>query len=323
MGTLQTSSFITKNQNVEPKIVVLIPCLNEEKTIAKVVRDFKNELPQAEIIVFDNNSIDRTEQEARAAGATVESEKRRGKGFVVQSMFQRVEADVFVLVDGDDTYPAEMVHDLISHILKDEADMTVGSRISSGSKSQFHPLNRLGNKFYQYMINTIFRTRLSDILSGYRCMNRRFVKGIPIFVTGFEVETELTIKALERGYRITEIPIDLRSRHEGSASKIRIFRDGFKILWTILALFRDYKPLTFFGIVGMLFILVGFIPGLIVIYEYFTTGLVLRFPSAILAVGLVVTGMLLLVIGLTLHTINRRFQELEYYMRLHAERSGK
>jgi hypothetical protein len=182
--------------------------------------------------------------------------------------------------------------------------------------SIFHPLNRLGNKFYQYVINFIFGTRLSDILSGYRCFNRKFVKGLPLFVTGFEVETELTIKALQRGYRIAEVPVVLRPRPEGSHSKIRIVNDGLKILWTILALFRDYKPLTFFGGLGAILILLGLIPGGVAIYEFLETGLVLRFPSAILSVGTVLSGMLLIVVGLILHTINRRFQELEYYMRL-------
>ena len=162
----------------------------------------------------------------------------------------------------------------------------------------------------------IFSTRLSDILSGYRSFNRKFVKGLPLFVTGFEVETELTIKALQRGYRIAEVPVALRPRPEGSHSKIRILNDGVKILWTILALFRDYKPLTFFGGLGGLLILLGLIPGGVAIYEFLETGLVLRFPSAILSVGMILSGMLLLMVGLILHTINRRFQELEYYMRL-------
>lgn len=315
------SPLVSDNRYAEPVIAVLIPCLNEGKTIAKVVRDFKTALPQAEIVVFDNDSIDQTVREARNAGAVVMSEKRRGKGFVVQSMFQQVEADIFVLVDGDDTYPADKVQSLIKPILSKEADMTVGSRIARESNSEFHPVNLFGNRFYQLVVNTIFGTDLTDILSGYRCLSRRLVKGLPIFVTGFEVEAELTIKSLERGYRISEIPIDLRSRPEGSHSKIRILRDGLRILWTIFALFRDYKPLTFFGFLGLIFIILGFIPGFIVIYEYLMTGLVLRFPSAILAVGLVLSGILLTFIGVLLHTINRRVQELEYYIRLLVEQA--
>ena len=220
-----------------------------------------------------------------------------------------------MIIDGDDTYPVEKVQSLIEPILKDEADMAVGSRISRESKSSFHPINLIGNRFYQFVINTIFGTNLTDILSGYRCMSRILVKGLPIFVTGFEIEAELTIKTLERGYRITEIPIDLKARPEGSCSKIRIVQDGLRILWTIFALFRDYKPLTFFGIFGLSFVALGLIPGLVVIHEYLSTGWILRLPSAILAVGLVLTGMLLTVVGLTLHTIDRRFQELEYLLR--------
>lgn len=302
-----------------PSIAILIPCLNEQQTIGQVVQEFKVELPEATIYVVDNDSTDNSVAEAQAAGAIVITEKRRGKGYVVQTMFQKVNADVYVIVDGDGTYPAGKVHDLISPIQSDQADMVVGSR-TSDTASIFHPLNRLGNRFYQYVINLIFGTRLSDILSGYRSFNRKFVKGLPLFVTGFEVETELTIKALQRGYRISEEPVTLGPRLEGSHSKIRIINDGVKIFWTILALFRDYKPLTFFGGLGLLLILLGLIPGGVAIYEFLETGLVLRFPSAILSVGMILSGMLLLIVGLILHTINRRFQELEYYMRLLVER---
>jgi glycosyltransferase involved in cell wall biosynthesis len=303
------------NPDQVPRIAILIPCLNEEQTIGQVVQEFKVELPEAKIYVVDNDSTDNSVAEAQAAGASVMTEKRRGKGYVVQTMFQKVDADVYVIVDGDGTYPASKVHDLISPIQSDEADMVVGSRTADAT-SIFHPLNRLGNKFYQYVINFIFGTRLSDILSGYRSFNRKFVKGLPLFVTGFEVETELTIKALQRGYRIDEVPVALRPRPAGSRSKIRVINDGMKILLTILALFRDYKPLTFFGGSGALLILLGLIPGGIAVYEFLETGLVLRFPSAILSVGMILSGMLLIVVGLILHTINRRFQELEYYVRL-------
>lgn len=302
-----------------PSIAVLIPCLNEEQTIKGVVLEFRAELPSAKIFVVDNDSTDNSVAEAKEAGAIIMTEKRRGKGFVVQTMFQKIDSDIYVIVDGDGTYPTSKVHDLIAPIRDDEADMVIGSRTTE-TTSIFHPLNRLGNKFYQYVINFIFGTRLSDILSGYRCFNRNFVKGLPLFVTGFEVETELTIKALQRGYRIAEVPVALRPRPEGSHSKIRIVNDGLKILWTILALFRDYKPLTFFGGLGVLLILLGLIPGGVAIYEFLETGLVLRFPSAILSVGTILSGMLMIVVGLILHTINRRFQEIEYYVRLLIDR---
>ena len=305
-----------ENSPIGSRVAVLVPCLNEGQTIAQVVKDFQMALPAATIYVFDNDSTDDTAQVARKSGAQVFTEKRRGKGFVVQSMFQQVDADVFVLVDGDNTYPADQVSNLIAPIVNLQADMVVGSRIISRSKAGFRSLNWLGNILYQTLINRIFGTRLTDTLSGYRAMSRRLVKGLPLFLTGFEVETELTIKALERGYQIVEVPVDLRFRPEGSHSKIRIVQDGWQILWTILSLARDYKPLTFFGVPGAGLILVGLLLGLIPISEYFTTGFVLRFPTAILAVGLVLSGSLLAVIGLILHAINRRFQELEYYIRI-------
>jgi glycosyltransferase involved in cell wall biosynthesis len=299
-----------------PRIAVLIPCYNEELTIGEVVRDFRSEIPQAEIYVFDNNSTDRTAELARASGARVASERRQGKGFVVQSMFCQVEADVYVLVDGDGTYPPSEIHKLIQPILLGEADMVVGSRLMGASGSEFRFLNKVGNSFFLKVINLIFKVKLTDVLSGYRAFNREFVKGVPIFGGGFETEVELTIKALARGYRIVELPVRLTSRPEGSFSKIRIVQDGFLILNTILTLFRDYKPLTFFGVMGLFLIVLGLVPGGIVIFEFIQTGMVPKLPSAVLAVGLVLSGMLLLVIGLVLPTITRRFQELEHQLKL-------
>jgi len=299
-----------------PRIAILIPCYNEELTIANVVREFRAELPEAEIYVFDNNSKDRTVERAHEAGARISYERRQGKGFVVQSMFCQVEADVYVMVDGDGTYPPAEVHRLIQPIVLGEADMVVGSRLMKASDSEFRLLNRAGNSFFLKVINLIFKVSLSDVLSGYRAFNREFVKNIPVFGGGFETEVELTIKALGRGYRITEIPVRLTSRPEGSVSKIRIVHDGFIILNTILTLFRDYKPLTFFGAIGLFFIMIGLVPGTVVIVEFIRTGLVPRLPSAILAVGLVLSGFLLVAIGLVLHTITRRFQELEHQLKV-------
>ncbi|HTZ82689.1 MAG TPA: glycosyltransferase [Candidatus Acidoferrales bacterium] len=305
-----------------PRIAILIPCYNEELTIATVVRDFRAELPEAEIYVFDNNSTDRTVERALEAGAQVSHERRQGKGYVVQSMFAQVDADIYVMVDGDGTYPASEVHRLIEPIALDKAEMVVGSRLLPTSGSDFRPLNKLGNRFFLEVINFIFKVKLSDVLSGYRAFSREFVKTIPVFGGGFETEVELTVKALARGYRITELPVRLAARPEGSFSKIRVVQDGFVILNTILALVRDYKPLTFFGSVGLLFILLGFIPGTVVIVEFIKTGLVPKLPSAVLAVGLVLSGMLLLVVGLVLHTITRRFQELEHQLRVSGKESG-
>lgn len=302
--------------------MVLIPCLNEAQSIARVVSDFSVELPEARIIVFDNGSSDSTVEIARSTGAEVYFEKRRGKGSVVQTMFQKIDADLYVMVDGDGTYPADCVHALVEPVLQDQADMVIGSRIQQGSKSQFHRINLLGNLFFQKVINFFFGTQLSDILSGYRCMNRRVAKRLPLFVRGFEIEAELTVKALERGYRLMEIPIDLRPRQEGSRSKIRIVQDGIKILSTIFALFRDYKPLTFFGSVGLVFVLGGLFPGLIAVAGYLETGLVLHFPLAILSVGMILTGLLCITVGLVLHTLNRRFREMEYLIGIYFDHSS-
>jgi hypothetical protein len=304
-------SWRTGEDSGVARVAVLIPCYNEELTVGKVVRDFQAELPNADIYVFDNNSKDNTVESARAAGAHIAFERRQGKGYVVQRMFSDVDADVFVMVDGDGTYPSGKVHELIAPVLNGEADMVVGSRMMEQSKSQFKALNHIGNQLFLATINTIFGVKLSDILSGYRAFNREFVKNIPLRTGGFETETELTIKALVRSYQIVEIPVDLTARPEGSVSKIRLLHDGWMILNTILALCRDYKPLTFFGIVGLFCIGMGLIPGTIVVVEFFKTGLVPRLPSVVLAVGLVLSGLLSLTAGLVIHTITRRFEELE------------
>lgn len=302
-----------------PRIAVLIPCYNEEPTVAEVIAAFHAELPTARIYVFDNNSTDETVARAKAAGATVMREPRRGKGFVVQSMFRRVEADVFVMVDGDATYPAAEVHRLIEPVVNGDADMVVGSRLHTATQSEFRQLNRWANRLVLALLNSIFKVKLTDILSGYRAFNRRFVKGLPLFGGGFEIETELTIKAVQRGMRIVEVPTTLTSRPHGSHSKIKFFRDGALILNTILALFRDYKPLTFFGSVGLLLVLLALIPGVIVVVQMLRTGLVTHISWAVLAVGLGLTGMLLIVAGLILHTIVRRFQELEHTLQVRVE----
>jgi glycosyltransferase involved in cell wall biosynthesis len=267
--------------------------------------------------VIDNDSDDRTVEEATAAGARILVERRRGKGYAVQTAFERVDADAYLMVDGDDTYPADKAPELLAPVLRDEADMVVGSRLTASSVSRFRLANRLGNEFYRRAVNLTFGTRLSDILSGYRCLSRRVVQGLPLFVTGFEVEAELTIKSLERGYRIVEVPVDLGSRPSGSLSKIRIVQDGFRILATILALFRDYKPLTFFGGLGLALLAAGAIAGFIA----FRSGTMAEAPFGplpILAIALLVAGVSLLAVGLVLHTVNRRFQELERYIRLLA-----
>ena len=297
-------------------IAILIPCHNEELTVAEVAAGFRAELPQAEIYVFDNNSTDHTVECARAAGATIFLEPRQGKGFVVQSMFRRVEADVYVMVDGDGTYPATEVRRLIDPILKDEADMVVGSRLRPGTSSEFRSLNRWANRLVLSLLNSMFRVKLTDILSGYRAFNRKFVKTIPVFGGGFEIETELTIKAVARGFRIVEIPTTLSARPEGSHSKIRLFRDGFLILNTILALFRDYKPLTFFGTTGLTLIALSLVPALALIMEFAKYRAIARPVLAVLAVGVFLCGLLSFAVGLVLHSIARRSQELDYQIQV-------
>lgn len=304
---------------MNPQIAILIPCYNEEPTVAEVVRAFRAELPEARIYVFDNNSNDRTVACALEAGAIVRREPRQGKGFVVQSMFREIDADVYVMVDGDATYPAPEVHQLIAPVLAGEADMVVGSRLHPGLKSEFRQLNRWGNRLVLTVLNSVFKVKLTDILSGYRAFNRKFVKGLPLFGGGFEIETELTIKAVARGFRTVEIPTVLTARPEGSHSKIKFLRDGFIILNTILALFRDYKPLTFFGGVGLFFFVLALVPGGMVTVQWLRTGTVTHHSLAVLAVGLGLAGMLLLVVGLILHTIVRRFQEIEHSLQVRAE----
>ena len=291
-------------------LAVLIPCYNEAVTIAEVVRSFHVALPSADIYVFDNNSTDGTATVARDAGAAVFSERRQGKGYVVQSMFRKVDAEIYIMVDGDGTYPVNSVNKLIEPILHGEADMVVGSRLHPGSHSSFKAANLFGNKLIRMLLQLIFGVKLTDVLSGYRAFNRSFVKGIPIFGGGFEVETELTIKALQKGYRIEEIPVNLEDRPKGSYSKIHIVRDGFLILNTILALFRDTKPLTFFGIVGLLFMMAGVVTAL--------------GPYTIAGVTLVLIGVLFILSGLNLHTIVRRFQEFDHQLRiLEAEQDSR
>jgi glycosyltransferase involved in cell wall biosynthesis len=306
-------------QSVPGRIAVLIPCYNEEPTVAQVVEQFRAELPGAKVYVFDNNSSDRTAAEARRAGAIVLSERRQGKGYVVQAMFRRIDADFYVMVDGDGTYPPAAIHGLLAPVVSGDVDMVIGSRLHADSQSQFKQMNRLGNRLVRALLNFIFHVQLTDILSGYRVFNRRFVKGLPLFGGGFEIETELTIKAVQRGYRVLEMPVDLSHRPAGSHSKIQFMRDGFLILNTTLALFRDYKPLTFFGSAGLILILLGLIPGGMVFIQFIKTGLVPRLPAALLSVALILCGGISMTVGLILHSIARRSQELEYQIQVLAD----
>jgi glycosyltransferase involved in cell wall biosynthesis len=302
-----------------PKIVVIIPCYNEEAAIGDVIADFMRELPEAEIHVFDNNSTDRTVEMALQAGAMVSHEMRQGKGNVVRSMFRKIDGDIFIIIDGDSTYPVDKVHHLLSPVLRDEADMAVGSRFMSESSVMGTP-NRLGNWIFRISLNSIFGCHLTDILSGYRVMTRDFVRSISVLSDGFQIETEMTIQALHQKMRIIELPVTLTKRPPGGQSKIRIVSDGFKILWTIFDLFRTYKPLTVFGGAGLFMISLGLILGIVVLLEFFETGLVRRFPTAILASGMVLTGLLGISVGLILNTLMRSFREMDYKINALEER---
>lgn len=292
------------------KLAVLLPCYNEEITIGKVIDDFRRELPTADIYVFDNNSTDRTAEVARERQVTVIKEKKQGKGFVIASMFRKVEADLYIMVDGDDTYPAEAVHDLIKPVLNEEADMTVGTRLKQFKEKAFKPINLFGNHLVVNLVNKIFDSNLTDIMSGYRVFNRDFVKNIPLISKGFEVETQLVIQSLYYHYKIKEVDIELRERPEGSSSKLNAVRDGIKVLLTIFNIAKAYRPLFFFGIFSLLFMLLGVGLGTIPVIEFFKTGQISHFPTAILATGVVLVSIIFFAIGLILDSFNYRVKEI-------------
>lgn len=302
-----------------PRTAVIIPCLNEELTVAGVIGEFRRALPGAEVVVIDNASDDCTADVARQLGATVLSESRRGKGNAVRKAFREVEADIYVLVDGDGTYPADRVHDLMGPVRDGKADVVVGVRLDASSASELRAVNRFGNRMLRYVVNLVFASRITDLLSGYRVMTREFVRNIPLLSVGFEVETELSILALERGFRTVEIPVTLTARPEGSRSKIRVLHDGIRILNAILTLLRDYRPLSFFGAIGTVSMLTGLAPGIFVTVEFIERGTV-RIPTAVLATGLEIVGFMFVLIGIVLAALSRRFRELDYRLdRLHAE----
>jgi glycosyltransferase involved in cell wall biosynthesis len=298
------------------QIAVLIPCHNEQATVGKVVDDFRAALPDARVYVFDNCCTDDTAAIAAKHGATVIRECRQGKGFVVESMFDRVEADYYVMVDGDDTYEAGRVSDLLAPVLAGQADMAVGARLGEYDNRSFRPLHVMGNGLVRGLINKIFRARLTDIMSGYRAFNRRVVQRVPVVSSGFEVETELTIQMLYYRLKIVEVQVPYRGRPEGSFSKLNTFRDGARVLWKIFNLFRAFKPLTFFGGAGILLVLLGLLAGLPPILEYLQdpAHYIHRVPLAILATGLILLGAISAFLGVLLHAINWRFKELHNVM---------
>jgi glycosyltransferase involved in cell wall biosynthesis len=294
------------------KLAIMIPCYNEEMTIGKVIDDFRTELPSAELVIFDNGSSDKTARVAIEHGARVLKEGRKGKGFVVESMFDRVDADVYVMVDGDDTYPAEYVRKLVSPVITENADMTVGARLSLHTSDSFRPFHFFGNKLVAFLVNWITGSDLKDIMSGYRAFNRRIAKQIPVVSSGFEVETEMTLQALYYRLKVVEIEIPYRERPTGSESKLRTFHDGMRVLWKIFTLFRAFKPLAFFGTVGLLCLVAGLAAGIPPIHDYVTdpNHFVRHVPLAILATGLVVLSAGCFFLGILLHSLNWRLKEM-------------
>jgi len=298
------------------KIAVLIPCCNEGLTVGKVIKDFTRELPGADIYVFDNNSTDASCQIARECGAILRKEARQGKGFVVASMFQEIESDIYVLVDADDTYPAEDIHRLLQPVLAGEADMAVGTRVSERNRGSFRQFHLLGNRLICGAVNLVFGTRLTDIFSGYRVFNARIVTQIPVVSRGFELETEMTIHCLYYGMKVLEMDIPYRERPQGSYSKLSTFRDGWRVVWQLFRLFRSCKPLTFFGGLGLVLFLLGALAGAFPIHDYISRPdhYVVHVPLAILATGLMILSGGCIFLGILLHALNWRFLELHNVM---------
>ena len=300
------------------KIAVLIPCYNESKTVEKVVSDFRRVLPDATVYVYDNNSTDGTAELAAGAGAVVRHEYQQGKGNVMRRMFREIDAEAYILVDGDDTYPAESARSLCAPILAGEADMVVGDRLSNGTYAQQNAraFHGFGNDLVRAMIRWIYGYGFEDVMTGYRAMSRPFVKTFPVLSEGFQIETELSIHAVDRRWRIADVPVEYRNRPEGSVSKLNTVRDGLKVIAMIGTLFKDYRPLKFFSLVALLFCIGGLCAGIPVVTEYLATGLVPRFPTAILAVALMFMAALSLATGFILDAVakvERKQWELRVY----------
>jgi len=296
--------MITNPRLEKMRVALMLPCLNEELTLAKVIRDFRAELPSIEVYVFDNNSTDRSAEIARAEGAKVIRVTKRGKGHVVRKMFEVVDADIYIMVDSDDTYDATGLEKLIQPVLDEEADMVVASRLSDHSQRAFRKFHRFGNALIIRLINFIFGSQLTDILSGYRVMSRHFVKNVPFVRNGFEVETEVTVYSLISGFSVKELPLPYKHRPPNSFSKLRTFSDGYKVLLTIVWLARDLRPLLFFASCAVALFGLITVP-LLVLYPASTF---LHFLSALISVSLAMTG-------LVLNTIHVRFQEMQVLYR--------
>ena len=297
--------------NKKDKIAVLIPCFNEEKTIKKVIGDYKKVLPSAIIYVYDNNSTDQTAEIALKAGAIVRFESRQGKGNVIRTMFKEIEADCYLMVDGDNTYPSENAKEMCDLVLNKKVDMVIGDRLSltyfTENKRPFH---NFGNKLVRGLINTLFHSNIRDIMTGYRAFSYEFVKTFPVLSKGFEIETEMTIHALDKNFLLKEIPVEYRDRPEGSISKLNTYSDGFKVLKTIARLFKEYKPTLFFSVISLIFLIISLIFGIPVFVEYFETGLVPRIPTLIFAGFMLIIAILLFVCGIILEVLVKKHRQL-------------
>ncbi len=292
---------------MKKRIAILIPCYNEAKTIAKVVTDYKKVLPEADIYVYDNNSKDDTDKIAKKAGAIVCYEYKQGKGNVIRTMFRDIDAECYLMIDGDDTYPKENAREMCDLILDGKADMVIGDRLSSTYFTENkRPFHNFGNKIVRFLINKLFRNNIKDIMTGYRAFSYQFVKGFPVLSKGFEIETEMTIHAVDKNFKLVEIPITYRDRPEGSVSKLNTYSDGLKVLKTIATLFKEYRPALFFGLFSILFLILSLIFGIPVLIEYFKTGLVPRFPTLIVSCIFLILCFLMWVTGLILQVIVKK-----------------
>lgn len=289
------------------KIAVLIPCYNESKTIEKVVKDFKKALPEATIYVFDNNSSDGTDEIARKAGAVVKYEYQQGKGNVIRRMFREIDAECYVMTDGDDTYPAESAREMVDCVLNHHADMVVGDRLSSTYfEENKRPFHNFGNSIVRSSINSLFHTNIKDIMTGYRAFSYQFVKTFPVLSQGFEIETEMSIHAADKNMFVENIVIEYRDRPEGSESKLNTYSDGFKVLRTIASLFRTYKPMAFFGVIAAVLTVLGVGFLIPVLVDFNHTGLVNKFPTLIVCCFVILAAMVSFFAGLQLQTITRK-----------------
>ena len=318
---------------MKDRIAVLIPCYNESKTIEKVVRDFRRVLPDAAIYVYDNNSTDGTAEIAANAGAIVRRERMQGKGNVIRRMFREIDADCYVMADGDDTYPAEVAPELVRLVLEEQADMVVGDRLSSTYFTENkRPFHNVGNSLVRASINMLFKSEIKDIMTGYRAFSYAFVKTYPVLSKGFEIETDMSIHAINRNMLVRNVVIEYRDRPDGSVSKLNTYSDGAKVLMTIARLFKNYRPFAFFGIISLVLALLsaGFMVP--VLSEYLTTHLVPRFPTLIVCAVTLLAALLLFISGLILSTLQEKDkrdfefqlqQVSDQYRRLCEEEAGQ